>query len=73
MNITDLITAMRMVKPVRLALVDLAWDCVGPEGFDPLLALPRAAETEAAIKEAEAYARAIGQLRDNLRWIDRDR
>jgi hypothetical protein len=55
----DLVAILREMPPVRLRLIDLAWQVVGEDGsLDSEKITFYAKELTEAIKEAEAYAKA---------------
>lgn len=56
MNAADIVRVLEGTPEKRLALTELAWKCVGPDGrFDLDLAVPLAADIEAALQEVRAY------------------
>lgn len=53
----DLIRILELVPEKQLLLLELVWRCVGEDGqFRVELAVPLAAEVEAALQEARAYS-----------------
>ncbi len=61
----DLIRALEAVPEKKLRLLELAKELVGPDGkLDMDRAVARAAEVDAAVKEARAY---ISET-EKLRW-----
>ena len=65
MDAAEVARILGQIPEKRLALVELAWRCVGSDGrFDLDLAIPIAADIEAALEEARAY---IAETK-NLRW-----
>ena len=61
----DLIRALETVPEKKLRLLELAKELVGPDGkLDMDRAVARAAEVDAAVKEARAY---ISET-EKLRW-----
>ncbi len=66
MDAAEVARILGQIPEKHLVLVDLAWRCVGPDGrFDLDLAIPMAADIEAAIAEVRGY---IAETQ-NLRWV----
>ncbi|KKN20140.1 hypothetical protein LCGC14_0938830 [marine sediment metagenome] len=65
MDAAEVARILGQVPEKHLALVELAWRCVGPDDrFDLDLAIPMAADIEVALQEARGY---IAETQ-NLRW-----
>jgi hypothetical protein len=63
----DLVAILREMPPVRLRLIDLAWQVVGEDGsLDSEKITFYAKELTEAIKEAEAYADATKEV---VQWL----
>ena len=64
MDIQDIARALKTVPDARLRLVELAWECVDPDGcLDMEMAARRMKEIEDAADEAHAYTSATERVR----------
>ena len=64
MTPVEIVQALRTVPETRLRLVELAWECVGPDGhLDMEKAARRMKEIEDAADEAHAYTSATERVR----------
>ena len=74
MNAGEVARILGQAPEKRLALVELVWRCVGPDGrFDLDLAVPMAADIEAALQEVRAYIAETQKLRWALEKLAQDR
>ena len=72
MKNSELIKVLRKVRPIRLRLIELAWEVVGDDGqLDPEKMSFHNQEIAEAVKEAEAYSQTTKEVIVCLREMAR--
>jgi hypothetical protein len=74
LNAEEVARILGQIPEKRLVLTELAWKCVGPDGrFDLELAIPMAADIEAAVQEVRDYIEDTRKLRCALENLTKAR
>lgn len=69
---SDITETLKSVPKVELKIIYLTWELIGEDGhIDTLKAAFRTTEVNAALEEAEAYARSVERAVTNLKNLAR--